>query len=285
MVNAKILSYPSRIAIEVTPVCNLACPMCPRNYVDEMNGYMTGELWRKLIDEIAAEAGDPVILPFWRGESLVHPDFLEFMEYAFANSLKIHISTNGELVTSKYAAILSQCEFVTFSIHTAKGFALANEFLRFKKGGKPTVQISFVAGEKTTEKFLSTIVGTRNLGGFDSVRLYEEHSIDGIFGKSGQDIDMPRSFCPKLSDTLVVAADGTISRCNHIWETEKDINLNSQSIKDAWNSAVLQQIRDKYPDLRCEPCDQWTGHTSGESWRIVDGKVEHKLYGPHGVIE
>ena len=278
MTNSKVLDYPRRIVIELTPQCNLSCSMCPRNFVQTKDGLMSRALWQHLIDDIAKTEPDAVVMPFWRGESLLHPHFIEYIKYALNKSLKIHISTNGNLVTGKYAKILARCEFVTFSIHTRIGYQNAKNFLSLKENGKPIVQISFVKGEGS-EKILHTIVNTSNLGGFDSVRLYEEHTKDGIFGKSGSTFKSSRIFCPKLLSTLVIAYDGSISRCNHIWTTEKEINLSDMSIKDIWNSDCLLEIRENYPDDNCEPCDQWSGHTCGESWQLVNGEIEHKMFG------
>ncbi|MBI5102968.1 MAG: radical SAM protein [Nitrospirae bacterium] len=279
-IDLELPDYPCRIVLELTPLCNLACAMCPRHYVEKAHGFMPKELWIKLIDEIAGTAQDTVILPFWRGESLLHPDFIDLMELALKKSLRIHISTNGHLVTGKYADVLAKCEFVTFSIHTVFGLTRAREFLSLKINGKPTVQISFVKGEKSTEDLLHTLINHPDLDGFDSIRLYEEHTKDGIFGKSACQSDSQRIFCQKLLDTLVISFDGSISRCNHIWETEKGMNVNSVTIKDAWSSSQLSTIRRAYPDQLCTPCDQWIGHTSGESWRMVDGKVKHIRYRP-----
>lgn len=257
--------------------------MCPRHHIQAMSGHLTKELWRKLIDEVAEISPDTIILPFWRGESLLHPNFIEFMEYALNKSLVLHISTNGHFVSEDYSAVLAKCEFVTFSVHTYRGYSRAKEFLSLRKVGKTTTQISFVEGE-VTENILHELVASHNLGGFDSVRFYEEHSRNGIFGKLKNSVKTPRTFCPKLLDTLVVAFDGALSRCCHIWETENEINVNGMSIKDVWTSEHFQRIRSGYPDVRCEPCDQWIGHTCGESWRLVDGKLEHKMYHFKGIV-
>jgi radical SAM protein with 4Fe4S-binding SPASM domain len=82
-----------------------------------------------------------------------------------------------------------------------------------------------------------------------------------------------------LLDTLVIAYDGSMSRCNHIWETEKETNFHEMNIKDIWDSDCLREIRENYPDDDCGSCDQWAGHTCGESWCLVDGEIEHKIYG------
>ena len=252
--------------------------MCPRHHIQAKDGNMSKVLWRRIIDDIARTAPDTIILPFWRGESLLHPDFIELIEYALNKALRIHISTNGILAIGEYATILSRCEFVTFSIHTEGGYENAKDFLCLKKSNKHVVQVSFVKGEKT-ETILQQIINSSNLCGFDNVRLYDEHTKNGIFGKSDEsDLKKSRIFCPKLINTLVIAYDGTISRCNHIWETEKELNLLNMDIRDVWNSIRLFEIRKNYPDQFCEPCDQWIGHTLGESWQSINGNIEHKIF-------
>ncbi len=278
-----IPKFPQRIVIELTPLCNLSCAMCPRNYSNVGDGFMAKDLWIKLIGEISNESPEAMILPFWRGESLLHPSFIELMEYALKKRSQIHISTNGHLVKDHFAEVLLHCEFVTFSVHTKLGYDRAREFLAMRNGNKPVVQISFVKGEKSTAEFLSSIVSSPTLKSFDSIRLYEEHTKEGVFGNAGIAHSRLRTFCPKLIDTLVIGHDGSISRCNHLWKTETELNLNDISIKEAWGTNRLQWIRENYPDDSCLPCDQWTGHTLGESWRLIDGKIVHTIFSPEGI--
>lgn len=253
--------------------------MCPSRHIQLPDGYISRELWEKLIDEITESSPEAVVLPFWRGESLLHPEFTELMTYALDRSIKIHISTNGHVIKNSHYDVLERCDFVTFSMHTTKGYINAEQFLSRKKKGLPVVQLSFIKGEKTADKLLYSIVTAPDLNGFDSIRLYEEHSTDGVFGKSAVSLNnIDRVYCPKLLNTLIISHDGTVSRCNHIWETEDKINLNKITISEAWSSGTLNKIRDNYPDDRCNQCDQWIGHTLGESWRVVNGIVEHKVF-------
>ncbi|MFA6321528.1 MAG: radical SAM/SPASM domain-containing protein [Candidatus Omnitrophota bacterium] len=274
----KIETYPKRVVVELTPECNLSCPMCPRKYIENKSGFMQEALYKKIIDDIAVNNSDSIMLPFWRGESLLHPRFIAMIDYALAKSIRIHISTNGILVKGEYALTLAKCEFTTFSIHNKEGFENAKAMLSLKKCDKPTTQVSFVKGEAVLDKVLPSIIKTGNLCGFDSVRVYEEHTKDGVFGKSGGVVDTERIFCPKLTDTLVIAFDGSISRCNHIWDTEGEANAAEMTIKELWSSECLQKIRGGYPDRLCGPCDQWIGHTRGESWRVKDNKSEHLIF-------
>lgn len=270
--------YPKRIVIELTPECNLSCRVCPRKYIEEKKGHISRSLWIKLIDEIAECSPESILIPFWRGESLLHPDFSDLIEIALKKSLRIHISTNGVLMNDEILRLLAKCEFVTFSIHTISGYNNAKKFLNSRNGKHPVVQVSFVEGERPMKDICSAIVASSNLEGFDSARVYAQHSKDGIFGSMDKKAKEKRIFCPKLEDTLVIAYDGRISRCNHIWETEKALNLRDMSIQEAWGSKCLKRIRQDYPDSKCEPCAQWTGHTRGQLWQNESGKIKHKYY-------
>ncbi len=273
-----IQSYPKRIVIELTCECNLSCLMCPRKYIDEKSGYMHKALWTKLINEIFEYSPDSVIIPFWRGESLLHPDFINFLELALDKPLRIHMSTNGTLINDESSQLLARCEFITFSIHTISGYNNAKEFLSSRRGKAPIIQASFVEGEEAVEEIRLSMINSPDLQGFDSVRIYAEHSKNGVFGSFAKQANVNRVFCPKLQNTLVIAYDGRISRCNHIWETEREVSVNKMSIAEAWDSNSLQRIRKDYPDAKCRPCGQWTGHTCGESWQKVDGKIKHNRY-------
>jgi len=272
--------FPNRIVLELTPLCNLSCSMCPRHYIKETDGYMEPALYKKLVDEICTENPEAIILPFWRGESCMHPQFSELLEYTLERELRVHLSTNGHYMDEAFKEIFYYCEFLTFSLHDNRGYKNALKFIE----GKPewsecTTQVSFVDVEKTTAKFMSECTNSDSLKGFDSVRLYHEHTIGGEFGNGGQESSEERTFCPKLEHTFVVSADGQYSRCNHIWTQEQRGSLYQSTIKEMWHGERMEEIRTQYPDPQCTPCDQWSGHTNGETWRKdLDGKVTHTVY-------
>lgn len=277
----KIDAFPSRIVLELTPLCNLSCPMCPRHYINEADGYMSVQLFKKLIDEIESENKQAIVLPFWRGESCLHPNFVELLHYAIDRGIRIHLSTNGHFLSQEFMDIFYRCEFVTFSLHTNIGNKNARKMVEHKPVWSKTItQISFVDSEKNTGEFLRECTSDSNLNGFDSVRLYLEHTVGGEFGKGANQSDMNRTFCPKLTHTFVVSADGGYSRCNHIWNPEVIPPLVHSSIKEVWNGSMMTEIRKMYPDKLCGPCDQWSGHTNGEAWqKSMDGQIQHIIYG------
>ena len=166
----------------------------------------------------------------------MHPEFVELLEYTLKKGVRVHLSTNGHYMDDHFKDIFYRCEFITFSLHDNRGYKNALKFI----AGKPdwsdcTAQVSFVDAEKTTTKFLAECTNSTTLQGFDSIRLYHEHTIGGEFGNSGQDSDQERTFCPKLEHTFVVSADGQYSRCNHIWTPEQVGSLYQSTIKEIWD--------------------------------------------------
>ena len=275
-----ICKFPNRVVAELSSECNLACAMCPRKYLAAKGGFMAETLWHKIIDEISDNEPDAIIIPFWRGESLLHRSFVRLMRYALNKKMRIHISTNGVVQDDTITELLLECEFVTFSIHNNIGFASAKRLLRLRKTGSPVIQVSFVRDEVESWERRRSLASSRDLEGFDAVRVYEEHTQEGVFGKTGIGVkdNCQRTFCSKLTDTIVIAYDGTVSRCNHIWTTEKSCNVKDMTIRQIWNSSYFNKVRGNYPDILCSRCDQWIGHTRGESYRMVNGKKEHQVF-------
>jgi len=243
---------------------------------------MKAELFCKLVNEIAQERPDAIVLPFWRGESCMHPQFVELVDYVIGKGLRVHLSTNGHYMSPELINVFHCCEFITFSLHSRIGFQNAQKFIDAKPyWSKVTTQISFVDSEMTTEQYLSAYVSDPQLKGFHSIRLYVEHTLGGEFGKNAQAMMGQRTFCPKLDQTFVVAADGAYSRCNHIWTPETEANMNNATIAEVWKGDRMNQIRTNYPDDKCAPCDQWTGHTNGVAWRKQpDGTIEYIVFSP-----
>ena len=74
-------NFPNRVTIELTNRCNVSCTFCHRQVVNMALGDMSFELYKKIIDEMAEHL--PIkMVPFFRGETIMHPEFVKFMRYA-----------------------------------------------------------------------------------------------------------------------------------------------------------------------------------------------------------
>src|SRR6185369_15970913 len=93
--------------IEPTNHCPYSCLMCPRSrHMTRPLGFMEMAVFRKVIDEIASFS-EPVrsreIELFHFGESLLHPQLHEMVEYATERGLKTALSVNAPELTPERA--------------------------------------------------------------------------------------------------------------------------------------------------------------------------------------
>lgn len=99
--------YPQEVVVELTNHCNLACVMCPQKTMERMKGFMDEALFRAIVDEVAGRSD--LIYLYGTGESLLHKQLPEYVEYAAAKGLTTCLSTNGLPLNEKNARRLLQC--------------------------------------------------------------------------------------------------------------------------------------------------------------------------------
>lgn len=90
------------VSVEVTDFCNGGCIFCDHHRGNFIHGrrasFMKSELFKKIVQELDASAVKPSVISLsWLGESLLHPQICEFLDYI--NGLRrldnFHINTNG----------------------------------------------------------------------------------------------------------------------------------------------------------------------------------------------
>lgn len=85
-----------KIYIEITNACNLSCPFCIKN-TRKVN-YMTLDNYKYIINKIKNYTQE--IYLHILGEPLLHPNILDFIEYAAKENLLVNITTNGYLINN-----------------------------------------------------------------------------------------------------------------------------------------------------------------------------------------
>ncbi|MFA5147254.1 MAG: radical SAM protein [Candidatus Omnitrophota bacterium] len=264
--------FPGRVEIELSGTCNLNCTYCPRKYMGGLNGFMPLELYERLIDEMSAYP-DTVVVLHRRGESLLHPRFIEMCDYIKGKFKEVQIATNATLLDdAKSRAIIDAIDFISFSIDVPEIFDktriparyadVESRILRFldMNKGRVLTQVSMVKTTETPsvnpERFKKIWTGKVN-----RIRIYEEHSRDGKFGSliKKRESRMP---CVMPFYELLVYFDGSVGRCNHDWNGEPMGNLNGMSIGELWSSARYEALRAQHRDLNitdevCRGCDSW----------------------------
>ncbi len=280
------LEFPERLTLELTNDCNLSCVMCPRREMEKGTGYMDIELFRKIIAEASGQL--PVTLvPFFRGESLLHPDFLTMLKEAKQAGLgPVQLTTNAMLLDEGLSLGILEAglDFISFSLDVlGKG-----NYERMRRGGdyelvtsnidgflglrkklrlaRPTVQVSSVETEENSA-MLDDFVDYWSEK-VERVRIYPEHSKDGSFGSLGERFELPeferRLPCRKVFTDMVVYFNGEVAVCNHDWARSEFIgNARDATIREIWHSEKYEEIRENHrlgmldADPTCSGCDHW----------------------------
>lgn len=281
--------FPSRVTVELTNGCNLSCPVCPRHLMEGKLGNMSFDLYKKIIDEIA-KYPDTVLIPFFRGESMLHKQFVEMLAYARDKGVgKIQLTTNATRMKPKFArAIIDyEVDFVSFSVDTVD----PDDYAKVRKGGvlKETLKnIEYFCdykkqtGQTKTEVQVSVVRSDTTSAGVDQfvaywkpkvdrVRVFEQHTGDGNFGSVAAarekfifDKRMP---CLKLFDEISIYWNGQAALCCHDWDRTSEIgDISKNSIAEVWKNEIYRQMRENHishPDKLgklCQNCDQWQAY-------------------------
>lgn len=249
-------SFPKRVTIELTNDCNRECPECPRNKVNMEIGYITTKLFQTIIRQLPP---DTTVVPFFRGESTLHPKFAEMMDSlgVFEN---VQFATNGDNLDNEDVAdaILHNVTFFSLSLHEHKlPSDQQTQFLAAAKKQGIITQVSIVDKNLQgidKQKFVDSWLQVA-----DRVRIYREHSKQNIGDVSDIAVTCPESVpCNKPFEDMAVYWNGKVALCNHDWNEPYHLgDLNVDTIEQAYNGGGYQFVRLWHTTKRrrwAEPC-------------------------------
>jgi len=230
-------------------------------------GFMAQELLKKIVEQLPRQT---VIVPFFRGESLMHPNFPEVMQ-ELSKFEDVQLASNGDLLHGTVKkAVLDNASFFSLSLHK---YELPNHLSFFyEAAGKLVTQVSILE-EYLSEKHKKMFIREwrRHV---DKVRIYKRHSTDGYGNCNSPPID-PTLGCHKPFEEIAIYWNGKTALCNHDWNTKLATgNLNFQSINEVYNDEVYREIRQRHLEGEratvpmCTKCD---------SWKVRH--VPHKMFG------
>lgn len=299
--NQIVNKYPLLVDLELASVCNLKCPMCytiTNEFKKKVNTkLMDFDLFKKVIDEIHNDV--PAIRLSLRGESTLHPKFVECIRYAKEKGIKeISTLTNGSKLKLDFfkQIVDAGIDWITISVD-----GLDEEYERIRKPlkfkdilekikqikqyktennlHKPVIKIQSVwpAIKNNPSLFYNTFEPISDLIAFNPLIDYLQKD---------SDIEYIDNFsCPQLYQRLVIGADGLVMMCSNDEENEHIIgNVNLQSVYEIWHSKALNDIRElhKQPDgfkniNICRKCyiprkteDNEISEVNGRKFRILN---------------
>ncbi len=272
---------PLSVYLETTSACNLNCIMCaaqlPMVKRFKKNGFMDKSLFRRLIDELASKNPLANVRLHKDGEPLLHPEIIDFIDYASSRLQNVTLVTNGTLLNIEMArAILgTQLHNIRFSIdgNSKQTFEKVRKQRKDNAYADSSIAVDYesvlnnIQGFSDLKKALgkdSPKLGVRITNfkstqqEIDDYTLYWKERVDFVDiapllswsgqivqGKNNSSYRFP---CFFLWDSIVVNWDGTLVPCCIYVDRTGDgkgalANLNTESLEEAFYSPRIQRLR------------------------------------------
>jgi MoaA/NifB/PqqE/SkfB family radical SAM enzyme len=235
---------PTNLYVQISNHCNLRCAMCGHKSAIKDNAHMDKATFLRVLDEAAANKIDNLVFAAAFGETLLHPEGIDFLREAARRGFRVTVATNGNFLDvpqiEELAALRLHCIQYSFfgydkpsyeKTYVRGNFEKASENLRLLKaaivraGGQTQFMVNGINIKNDHERTEKTRAFLRSLGvADDEMRLLMPNNFAGqispgsfaatIEGKSYKTVDqLPRYLCPQLLSTPGVMADGTVTAC------------------------------------------------------------------------
>ena len=268
-------SFPRYIDIEVTNNCNFKCLMCPTgtDMSVRKRGYMEETTFNRILEQIKPHK-TPVRIIGW-GEPFLHKQLLGFCRSLHDNGIKVHLNTNGKLLTD---AIMDELlnipiDSIKFSfqgvdVRSYKEMRSIDYFdqllakvkmLYDKRGDRPlpfihvSTSITYETKEQITSfyDFVSSRVDLVTIGKtvFDKIDLEKVNLSKGKKDLLATLIEQETTIkvhpeCPEVFDKLSVNWDGRITACCADFDDVMLIgDITQGTLLEAWNSDTMNGYR------------------------------------------
>ncbi len=252
--------YPLLVDIELSSVCNLKCPMCytiTEEFKQKVNNkFMDFLLFKKIIDEIKGKV--PAIRLSLRGESTLHPKFVECIKYAKEKGIKeISTLTNGskldmdffkqiveagiDWITISVDGLNEEYEKIRMPLKFSEILKKISDIAEYKKTNnlhKPVIKIQSIwpSIKNNPEEFYNTFEPITDLIAFNPLIDYLQKDTDIVY--------IDNFTCPQQYQRLLIGADGKVMVCSNDEENDCIIgDINFETIYKVWHGEKLIHFR------------------------------------------
>lgn len=251
---------PLHLDLESTSACNLKCVTCFQSFAPPPKGFMSMELYKKIIDE-ATSKGLYALKLMYRGESLLHPNIVEMVKYAKDKGvLEVMINSNCTLLTEEKAKGFIDAGLDKL-ICSVDGYE-KETYEKIRRGAKFEVVLENIQRMQRLKKELGKDKPKLRVQMVDSPANH--HQIDGyihFWGRIADEVGIEdmndwtdkklthvvasKEFkCPMPWQRLIVHFNGKVSICcGNIYGKLIAGDLNTQTVEEVWNGEVMQKLR------------------------------------------
>jgi radical SAM protein with 4Fe4S-binding SPASM domain len=282
--------FPTTISIEITNNCNLACSSCPQPLLSGERGYLSMDLFKKIIDQSYRFPSLTNVVFTGFGEPLLHPQLITMSRYVKSKRIPfVRTYTNcvlldkqkteelllksgfDEITLSLNSPIQEIYERIKKSRHYEPVTANIEHFLKRRKALKtrtPFVNLQLLKLNDVSfniEEFTKNWMPLLKPG--DCISIKDSHSFAGQVSDPGVGrlVDpRERVPCGQLWNYLYISWNGDVSPCCvDPFKRLKIGNVRDSSLKDLWHSCKIMHMREihlqkKYNRLPlCGNCETW----------------------------
>jgi sulfatase maturation enzyme AslB (radical SAM superfamily) len=256
-----VSEYPLHVDLELASICNLRCPMCYtispefRKHVNAK--LMEWDLFTRLVDQCVAGDVYSIRLSL-RGESFLHPRFVDCVRYAKSAGIKeVSTLTNGlrldeemfeelieagiDWITISFDGLGEDYEKIRRPAKFDEAVRKIAAYARIKAERglvKPVIKIQTIlpAIEKNPEEFYEVFRPICD--------MVSANPLIDFFDDKSTLPKIPDFVCPQIYERLVIGADGTAMMCANDESQHHPVgDANTQTIHQIWHGPKLTDIR------------------------------------------
>lgn len=273
--------------IELTNRCPMHCVMCPRTKnMKRRQGFMKLELFSEVIDELIQTNKDYIHhQPVWLhhfGESLLHPQFNQFIQYAVKKGVVSCLSVNPLLLTPSVSMSLLQSKpsilYISLDGHDdasfekirgvknayRQSFDNLQEFLMLKQSlsSDCRVVLSMIDFDLNQRSIEQTRSHWESTPGVDEFLIKSFSTWDGAAEdinsfendkKEARTVKSQQVECNFPWERMTVLWDGEVVPCCNDYDKKLSLgNLKNHSLSEIWNGPEMRALREEFISGRVE---------------------------------
>lgn len=286
-------TFPDRVYVESTNICNLDCIMCPTGmHIDTRpKGFMEWDLFTAIVDEIAPFA-HAVVLHSW-GEPLLHKQIFEMIGYAKERGLWVETSTNATRLDEAAARKILEAGLdriylsmdgltkETYEKVRVKGKfeeVLGNieRFLELKHELRSPIEADIqIVRLSETDAEVEEFVQRWKRSHADIINIKELDTWGGQIDEvsalaveeDGRDVNANRKPCPNLWYHCHIHWDGVLVSCSRDYDAVTPLgNVRNGGVLKTWHGARMRAMRRLHTEgnfcaHQCVDCTEWSWWT------------------------
>ena len=275
-------NFPIYILIEPVSSCNLKCGVCFQSDTSfikkEYMGKMDFDLYKKIIDE-AVKNGTKALTFGSRGEPTIHPQIIDFIEYAKNKFLDFKIITNATKLSDEliHKILESNVNLLQFSIDS-EDKETYEKIRKFSNFDKILQNVKNYNNIKKTYKNCKTVTRVSGLKVYETQSEKKFHDFWSLYAdeivfkkvserwntynnKVDEDLTTP---CRSIWERMYIWFDGKVNPCDADYKSKLSYgNVKNSTIKEIWNSNKLNQLKnmhlknDRSKIIPCDRCGQF----------------------------